>query len=160
MGRVLLCCAVAFAPNAGAAGVDSLFAATLVGTDGGEMALADYRGKPLVVNFWARWCVPCRTELPELAALQAEYAERGLTVLGIAVEDDPAAVREFLAAYGVKYPVGLGRSKAIWLMQTLGNTGSGMPFTLVIDRHGEIVLRKLGLFHKADFEAVAGSLLE
>ncbi|THF61049.1 TlpA family protein disulfide reductase [Pseudothauera rhizosphaerae] len=152
-------CAV-FGTGAYAAGTDSLFAATLVGTDGKPAELAHYRGKPLLVNFWARWCGPCRTEMPELAALQKEYGPQGLTVLGIAVEDDPVAVREFLAAYGVDYPVALGRSKGIWLMQALGNGKAGLPFTLAIDRKGEIVVRKLGVFGKDDFESIAGRLLQ
>ncbi|MCK9529877.1 MAG: TlpA family protein disulfide reductase [Gammaproteobacteria bacterium] len=145
--------------GAWAADANALFATKLTATDDGELSLADYQGKPLIVNFWARWCAPCRTELPELAKLHDEYGAQGLQVVGIAVEDNTPAVREFLAAYGVHYPVGLGQKKGIWLMQGLGNTSALLPFTLAIDRKGEIVMQKLGAFKQADFDQIADRLL-
>lgn len=144
---------------AAAADADALFAAALTGTDGRPAALAEYRGKPLLVNFWARWCPPCRSEMPELAALQAEYGAQGLTVLGIAIDDDAAAVREFLAAYDIGYPVALGRDTGIGLMQSLGNASAGLPFTLAIDREGGVRLRKLGAFGRDDFHGIAQELM-
>ena len=156
----LVAALTAFGGGASAAGVDSLFATMLVGPDNEPVRLEDYRGKPLIVNFWARWCAPCRTEIPELVELQAAFGERGLRVVGIAIEEDAAAVKEFLAAHGVKYRVGLGREKGIWLMQALGNARALLPFTLLIDRDGEIVLRKLGTFKKEDFDQVADRLLQ
>lgn len=142
-----------------AAGMEALFATTLAGSDSQPVTLEDYRGKPLIVNFWARWCAPCRTEIPELIKLQDGYGKQGLHVVGIAIEDDAAAVKEFLTAYGVTYPVGVGQKKGIWLMQGLGNAKALLPFTLAIDRQGEIVMRKLGPFKNADFEQVADKLL-
>ncbi|MGE0080557.1 MAG: TlpA family protein disulfide reductase [Thiohalomonadaceae bacterium] len=157
---VMLVAALAAWAGAVSAATDALFATTLDGSDDKPVALADYRGKPLIVNFWARWCAPCRTEIPELIQLQDDYGAQGLNVVGIAIEDNPAAVREFLKAYGVTYPVGVGQKKGIWLMQGLGNGGAMLPFTLAIDRQGEIVMRKLGAFKKADFEQVADKLLQ
>ena len=110
-----------------------LFAATLSDLDDKPVALSRYKGKPLVVNFWARWCPPCRKEISELVKLQSEFGGRGLTVLGIAVEEDPAAVKEFAMAYDVNYPLVVDKKKAIWLMQTLGNGSTGLPFTLLLD---------------------------
>lgn len=142
--------------------VDSgqLFSASLVGTDGQAISLEKFRGKPLIVNFWARWCPPCRKEIPELVRIQSEFGERGLVVLGIAVEDDPAAVKEFANAYDVNYPVVVDKKKAIWLMQTLGNGSTGLPFTLLIDSQGNIVQRKMGLFTRQDFDAAIPLLLK
>lgn len=151
---------LAGAGPAAAAGSDSLFGATLTTPAGQPLALAEYRGKPLLINFWARWCAPCRAEIPELVELRAAYAKRGLNVIGIGVEENGEAIADFLKAYEVNYPVGLGKEKALWLMQALGNSRSALPFTLAIDRRGEIVMRKLGRFTKADFEQIADRLLQ
>jgi thiol-disulfide isomerase/thioredoxin len=140
-------------------GLDTLFAATMTDIRGEPMTLSHFRGKPLIVNFWARACVPCRDEFPVFTALQAKYKKRGLTVLGIALEEDPVKVREFLAAYKVSYPVALADGQGIALMQGLGNGESLLPYTLLINRKGEVVFSKYGLFKKSDFQSVAGKFL-
>ncbi|MDR0563459.1 MAG: TlpA family protein disulfide reductase [Azoarcus sp.] len=147
--------------SAGAtAGQDAeiLFSATLTNLEGKPMPLAPFRDKPLIINFWARWCVPCRDEFPELIALRAKYAKQGLTVLGIALEDDSAKVREFLAAYKIDYPVALAREQGLDLIRATGNAEALLPYTLIINRQGEIVLNKYGRFSQSDFEAVARRL--
>ena len=144
---------------ASAAGSDSLFAASLTGTDGKPVALEQYRGKPLIVNFWARWCGPCRVEIPELAKAHDKYGKQGLVVLGIGLEDEPEPVRDFMKAYEMHYPVLLAKDKGIWLMQALGNSRAGLPFTVAIDRKGEIVVRKLGVMKAADIDAAAAAVL-
>ncbi len=149
-----------FSGTVAAGGADTLFAASLAGLDGKDVNLNDYRGKPLIVNFWARWCAPCRTEIPELVQLQNEFGKRGLNVVGVGVEDDPVAAKEFLAAYGVNYTIGLSKKKGVWLMQALGNAQALLPYTLVIGRDGEIVVSKLGPFKKEDFEKIAEQLLQ
>jgi len=150
---------VLFTVGARAEGTDALFAATLLDTQGEPMPLAGFRGKPLIVQFWARWCVPCREEFPELIWLEKKYKKRGLVVLGIALEEDPEKAREFLAAYEVRYPVALAHAQGLSLMNALGNEKSVLPFTLLIDRKGEVVLRKYGVFKENDFQTVAGRLL-
>jgi thiol-disulfide isomerase/thioredoxin len=144
-----------------AAGPDALFAATLNDLEQRAVALEKYRGKPLIVNFWARWCGPCRVEIPELAKLHEKYQARGLVVLGIGLEEQPDSARDFAKAYEMTYPVLLGDNrKTLWLMQTLGNARGGLPFTVAIDRGGQIVSRKLGLMTAADLEAAAQALLK
>ena len=138
-------------------GLEALFSATMVGIHGEPVALSQFRGKPLIVSFWARWCVPCRDEFPEFMALRKKY--KRLTVLGVALEDDPVKVREFLAAYEVDYPAALAGEQGIPLMKVLGNDEALLPFTLFIDRKGEIVLSKRGVFRKSDFQGVAKKLL-
>jgi thiol-disulfide isomerase/thioredoxin len=137
------------------AGVDALFSATMVDIHGKPMALSHFRGEPLIVSFWSRLCFPCREEFPEFIALREKYKKQGLTVLGIALEEDPVKVREFLVAYGVDYPSALAGEQGIPLMRTLGNDEALLPFTLLIDRRGEVVLRKRGIFRESDFQNVA-----
>lgn len=139
---------------------DPLFAATLRDLDDKPAALASWKGKPLVVNFWARWCGPCRAEIPELLKARAKYKARGAEVLGIGLEDKPEAVREFAKAYEMDYPVLLAKEQGIALMQALGNTKAGLPFTLAVDRHGKVVYKKLGGMNAADVDAAFAAALK
>ena len=136
-----------------------LFAATLNDLDDKPVALERYRGKPLVVNFWARWCGPCRAEIPELIKFRA--AQKGkVEVLGIGIEDKAEPAREFAKAYDMDYPVFVAKAQGISLMQALGNSRGGLPYTLFIDRNGQVVQKKMGIVRKADFDAVLDALLK
>lgn len=133
-----------------------LFVASTVDTDGKPFALESLRGKPMVVNFWARWCGPCRKEIPDLVEMDAKYRSKGLVIVGVAIEDADSreAVRDFAKAYEVDYRVLLaGVGKGVDLMKGLGNDKSGLPFTVVIDRNGKMVTKKLGAMSKAEMEA-------
>jgi thiol-disulfide isomerase/thioredoxin len=137
-----------------------LFAATLVDTQDKPVALEKYRGRPLVVNFWARWCGPCRTEIPLLIKLREDYRQRGLEVLGIAIEDKAEAVRDFAKAYEMDYPVLLAKDQGLPLMQALGNSKQGLPFTVAIDATGKLVLIKMGGITGAELTAAADAALK
>ena len=136
-----------------------LFAATLNDLDDKPVALERYRGKPLVVNFWARWCGPCRAEIPELIKFRAEQ-KGNVEVLGIGIEDKAEPAREFAKAYDMDYPVFVAKAQGIPLMQALGNSKGGLPYTLFIDRHGQVVQKKMGIVRKADLDAVQEALLK
>ena len=132
----------------------TLFAATLNDLDDKPVALERFRGKPLIVNFWARWCGPCRAEIPEL--VRVRNANKGkLEVLGIGIEDKAEPAKEFAKAYDMDYPAFVAKAQGIPLMQSLGNTKLGLPFTVVIDRNGKVVQKKMGLMKKADLDAAA-----
>ncbi|MBI5901267.1 MAG: TlpA family protein disulfide reductase [Rhodocyclales bacterium] len=160
MRRLLLLIAVIASSLAQAAGSDALFAAKHSSSDDKPVALESFRGKPLIVNFWARWCAPCRVEIPELAKTQDKYGKRGLTVIGIGLEDKAESVRDFMKAYDMNYTVLLARSGGIELMQALGNSRAGLPFTVAINRRGEIVASKLGAMNRADLDAAAEAALK
>ncbi len=136
-----------------------LFAATLSDLDDKPVALERYKGKPLVVNFWARWCGPCRAEIPELIKFRADQKGK-VEVLGIGIEDKAEPAKEFAKAYDMDYPVFVAKAQGIPLMQALGNSKGGLPYTLFIDRHGQVVHKKMGLVRKADLDAVQEALLK
>ncbi|MGE0096756.1 MAG: TlpA family protein disulfide reductase [Hydrogenophaga sp.] len=119
------------------------------GPDGGKVRVADFRGRPLLVNFWATWCPPCVEELPMLNAFQLAQAARGWQVLGLAV-DQPSAVRSFLKKLPLKFPVGMAGFGGTELSRTLGNPSGALPFSVVFGASGEVQHRKLGKVSDAD----------
>ena len=136
-----------------------LFAATLSNLDDKPVALERYKGKLLVVNFWARWCGPCRAEIPEL--IKFRNAHKGkIEVLGIGIEDKAEPAKEFAKAYDMDYPVFVAKEQGIPLIQALGNKKAGLPYTLFIDRNGQIVQLKMGLIKKADLDAAEAAILK
>jgi peroxiredoxin len=149
LGATAVCVSLAARAN----DAEALFAATLDDLADKQVALAQYKGRPLIVNFWARWCVPCRDEIPDFIKARARFKSSGVEVLGIAIEDNTAAVRDFAKAYDIDYPVLMGKDKGLALMQALGNARSGLPYTLVIDRQGRAVASRLGPMKTADIEA-------
>ncbi len=117
--------------------------------DGQMRRPSEFEGQVIVLNFWATWCPPCVRELPMLAKVQREHEARGLTIIGIA-EDNETSVRRFLE----RYPAGFlhllnepGRSD---LGRRYGNLRSVLPYTVVIDRRGEIVWRRYGELNERD----------
>lgn len=127
------------------AGIDlaSLWALRLARPEGGELVLAELRGKPLLINFWATWCAPCIREMPELDRFHRDFAPRGVEVVGLAI-DEMAAVREFLARVHVGFPVGLAGLDGTDLIRQLGNAEGGLPYSVLIGADGRLLKRKLG----------------
>lgn len=136
----------------------TFFAATLSNLDDKPVALEKFRGKPLLVNFWARWCPPCRAEIPELIRFSQANKE-DIEVVGIGIEDSPALAKTFAAEYGITYPLFVGTDKVFPLLRDLGNPRGGLPYTVLIDRNGKVIQTKLGLITKADLEIMREALL-
>jgi thiol-disulfide isomerase/thioredoxin len=132
---------------------EALLAVALPDAAGATQTLGQWRGKLLVVNFWATWCAPCREEMPMFVKAQAEHGGRGLQFVGIAV-DDAAKVRQFASEIGVNYPTLIGGYGAMELSKSLGNSLMALPFTVVVDQGGKIVMRQLGPVKPAQLEAL------
>lgn len=110
---------------------------------GKQRSANEWAGKVMVVNFWATWCTPCRKEIPTFIKMQKDFADKGLQVVGIAIDNLPD-VKAYATSIGINYPVLLGDQDAIVLSQRLGNRMDVLPFTAVIDRQGRISYIKLG----------------
>lgn len=111
---------------------------------GADQTLAGYRGRVVVLNFWATWCEPCMKEMPDLAAIQNDYAALGVQVIGAAGDTaaDSAKVMKFIREHKVNFPVWVGATTDD--MQRFG-LGTVLPATVVIDKNGKIVWREIGI---------------
>jgi len=119
--------------------------------EGGELALSSLRGKPVLINFWATWCPPCVEEMPMIDRFFRDHGANGWQVVGLAI-DQPSAVRKFLERTPVTYPTGLAGLQGTELVKNLGNTGGGLPFTLVLNGDGSVAARKMGKLEAGDLE--------
>lgn len=117
--------------------------------EGGELAMASLRGKPLLINFWATWCAPCIREMPMLDRFARAQAARGWQVLGLAI-DSPTPVRQFLQERPVGFATALAGLEGAELLRQLGNPSGGLPFSVLINADGRIIARKLGELKEAD----------
>jgi thiol-disulfide isomerase/thioredoxin len=118
---------------------------------GGSLALKAFKGRPLVVNFWATWCPPCVEELPMLEVFYQTHRARGWTVVGLAV-DQPSAVNRFLTTMPLSFPIGLAGLGGSDLSRKWGNLAGGLPFTVLLDSDGRLVQRKMGKLLASDLD--------
>jgi thiol-disulfide isomerase/thioredoxin len=137
---------------------DTLAKASFPDLAGQPHRFDQWRGKVLVVNFWATWCPPCLKEIPEFIRMQARYRERGLQFVGVAI-DQPEKVAPFADRMGFNYPVLVGALDAVELVRALGNQHGGLPFTVVFDRSGTLVAAELGGLDEAKLSRVVDPLL-
>lgn len=126
--------------------------------EGAMQDVSQWRGKILVVNFWASWCEPCKQEIPEFIRLQQQYADKGVQFVGIAL-DEREPVQGFLQPLQANYPQLIAGDAGSALVTQLGDVIGILPFTIVVDSHGGIVHRQLGEFSSKDVMALIEPLL-
>jgi len=122
---------------------------------GQKLRLADYRGKVVLLDFWATWCGPCRIEIPGFVELQNRYRDKGFTIIGISMDDGPEPVKEFYREFKMNYPVALGDEKVSELYGGI----IGLPTSLLIGRDGRIYAKHTGAAPQSTFEEEIQMLL-
>jgi peroxiredoxin len=122
---------------------------TLQSLEGKPVHLSDFRGKAVLLNFWATWCAPCKIEMPWFVELQKQYSAQGLQILGVAMDDaSPADIAKFAKDLGVDYPILIGK-------EDVGEAYGGvqfLPATFYIDREGRVVDKVFGLKGRGEIE--------
>ena len=136
----------------------ALLALSLPDTNGTSQSLGQWRGKVLVVNYWATWCGPCREEMPEFVRAQRDLGPKGLQIVGIAI-DQPAKVIEFAKDLGLNYPALIGSYDAVDIAKPLGNRLAALPFTVVLDRTGQVAHTQLGPLKPEQLRTIVNALL-
>jgi peroxiredoxin len=130
---------------------------TVKDMNGASVRLADYKGKVILLNFWATWCAPCRIELPGFVELYAQYKDKGLVILGVSADDDAATLRSFASEWRLNYPVIVGRDETA-LLDAYGPI-FGYPISVLVGRDGAVCARHIGPATKEDFEREIKALL-
>ena len=121
----------------------------LTGLDGKTVKFSDFRGKVVILDFWATWCMPCRIEIPHFVELQKQYGDRGLAIIGVSLDEQgPDVVKKFVKQFQMTYPVVIGNEK---IVEAYGGI-EGIPTTFVIGRKGRIVRAYMGYNDKPVFE--------
>ncbi|MGH2358668.1 MAG: TlpA family protein disulfide reductase [Candidatus Limnocylindria bacterium] len=128
----------------------------LADLDGNSVHLADLRGRPVIVNFWASWCVPCREEFPLLAQAAEEHAGDGLVIIGVAYDDTAGSARAFMEEFGAEWPAAMDPGGRV--AQRYGIFGP--PESFFIGRDGTVVARQIGLLRASDLDAKLALIME
>jgi peroxiredoxin len=130
---------------------------TLKDSTGASVKLSDYRGKVVLLNFWATWCGPCKIEIPWFIEFEQSYKDRKFAVLGVSLDDDGwESVKPYLQSNKINYRVMVGTDQ---LSQLYGGVDS-LPTTFVLDREGRIAAHHVGLVSKGDYQHDIESLLD
>lgn len=131
---------------------------TLKDMHGKDVRLSDYKGKVILLNFWATWCGPCKYEIPAFVELQAKYKDQGFVVLGVSTDDPPDKLRAFAQQYKMNYPVLQGRDRTDFVDDAWGPMW-GIPVSFFINRNGTICRKHTGLATKEQLEKEIKALL-
>jgi thiol-disulfide isomerase/thioredoxin len=123
--------------------------------NGQNLQLSSYRGRVVLLDFWATWCVPCRAEIPHFVELQQKYGDHGLQIIGVSMDDSPEPVRDFYQQFHMNYPVVMGTAKTGELYGGV----LGLPIAFVIGKDGLIYSKKIGAADMAVLEREIQKLL-
>ena len=146
---------LAFSPHVAAARPAPSFAVKTV--EGKPLKSSDLRQKPMIVDFWATWCGPCRASMPHLSAMQTRYEKQGLTVIGLSVDENgPQGVKKFANQLGVKFTIAMANDD---VLDAYGPIRS-IPTTFFINRKGDIVRRVVGYIDGETMEDYVKEILE
>jgi peroxiredoxin len=124
---------------------------------GADVQFADFKGKVVLINYWATWCSPCKTELPAFVDLYARYKDQGLVILGVSVDDDPETLRAFAQEWKLNYPIIVGRDRTD-VVDAYGPL-IGYPTSFILGRDGVVCGRHIGPATKEQFEKEIKALL-
>jgi peroxiredoxin len=130
---------------------------TVKDMNGAKVRLSDYKGKVILINFWATWCPPCKMELPGFIELYAQYKDQGLVILGVSGDDDPETLRTFATEWKINYPMLVGRDEEK-LLDAYGPL-YGYPTSVIVGRDGAVCGRHVGPATKEEFEREIKALL-
>ena len=136
----------------------TIFELVLADLKGQPQALGQWRGKILIVNYWATWCHPCREEMPGFSRLQEKYRDKGVQFVGISI-DNADKIIEFQKTTPVTYPLLIGDMSAMEDSAKLGNTRQALPFTAVFDREGRLSATKLGRLSEPELDRQLAELI-
>lgn len=114
---------------------------SLTDLNGQKLTLSQYKGKVVLLDFWASWCTPCQAEIPQFIEWQKKFGDQGFQVIGISMDDDEKAARKFLERMKPNYPVAMGNTK---LAEAYGGI-LGLPANIVITRNGQVMARHIGV---------------
>jgi thiol-disulfide isomerase/thioredoxin len=137
---------------------DAVYAITLPDLENKPQQLNQWRGKVLVVNFWATWCAPCVEEIPMFIKVQDKHLGKGLQFIGISI-DKADKTADFARKFGINYPSLIGTIDTIEISRQAGNTRRVLPYTVILDRKGQVAATGLGGLTEEKLEAIINPLL-
>jgi thiol-disulfide isomerase/thioredoxin len=138
--------------------IKAFFATPWQTADGKSVDIEQWRGKVLVVNFWASWCPPCVEEMPTLDKLQEEFKSQNVLFVGIGI-DSPSNIRQFLEKTPVSYPIVIGGLEGSKLSKEMGNAQGALPYTTIINAKGKATSSKLGKISEEELRKAIKSAL-
>lgn len=137
---------------------EKILGSRLAGLDGVPRDLTAFRGRILVVNYWATWCAPCREEIPMFVRIQQEYAAKNVQFIGIAI-DQVDKVRQFAKEFRINYPLLIGAMDSMELSREAGNKAGVLPYTLIINPAGQMTASLVGGISEARMRSTLQPLL-